>query len=76
MHSTVSKVIKALGIKNCKKQKFRTEPMKKKQTIDQSVQSFTVNIVIESSCWMMNVISQNVGPTLMEMTFFTPITKI
>ena len=50
--------------------------MNKKQTIDQSVQPFTVNTGIDSSCWMMNVISQNVGPTLMEMTFFTQITKI
>ena len=50
--------------------------MNKKQTIDQSVQPFTVNTGIESSCWMINVISQNVGTTLMEMTFFTQITKI
>ena len=50
--------------------------MNKKQTIDQSVQPFTVNTGIESSCWMMNVISQKVGPSLMELTFFTQISKI
>ena len=50
----VSKLIKAFGIKNYKKQNTR----------------------IEISCWMMNVISQKVGPTLIEMTFFTQITKI
>ena len=66
LHTIIFKqVIKSMGIQNTRNERFQTEAINKRKSIEQSVQRFTVNTEIENGFWTMRVILQNLIPLSM-----------